>query len=107
MLTMHPPTSFTAEQLADLIAIIKRANRYAEVNCDDLQRSILDLLFAVGTTNDGSEHAIAFGEATANEPTAQELSNGFRMIATSRNPLDSRICNGIWRAKLNAAMLVK
>lgn len=99
----HPPPSYSSSQLAELAALVLRANPAADVTPDELAERILDLLYAVGTTDDGSKEADYFREAGADDPCDADLVKQFRAIASADDPLDPKLCHGIALAKLNAA----
>ena len=96
-------TSYSAEQLEDLAAILQKKSPNLVVSRQSLKRQLLDLLFAVGRADDGSEEAAWFREAAENEPSNAALADQFRKIAESKDPLDPKLCFGIALTKLNYA----
>ena len=96
-------SSYSTDQLEHLAAIIERAAPAVTVSREDLKQHLLDLLWAVGRANDGTEYSIAFQEFAAPEPSHAELVERFRAIAVSDDPLNPELCSGIVLAKLNAA----
>ena len=96
-------SSYSTDQLEHLAAIIERAAPGVTVSREDLKQHLLDLLWAVGRANDGTEYSIAFQEFAALEPSHAELAERFRAIAASDDPLNPELCSGIVLAELNAA----
>ena len=68
-----------------------------------LVQNLLDLLWAVGRANDGTEYSLSFQEFAALETPHAELAERFRAIAASDDPLNPELCSGIVLAELNAA----
>lgn len=96
-------SSFTADQLEHLAAIIRCTTPGKTIDLHDLEERLLDLIRAVGRANDGTEYSIAFQEFAALEPSHAELAERFRAIAASDDPLNPELCSGIVLAELNAA----
>ncbi len=96
-------SSYSTDQLEHLAAIIERAAPGVTVSREDLKQHLLDLLWAVGRANDGTEYSIAFQEFAALEPSHAELAERFRAIAASDNPRNPELCSGIVLAEMNAA----
>ncbi len=96
-------SSFTADQLEQLAAIIRRTTPEKTIDLHNLEERLLDLIQAVGRANDGTEFSIAFQEFAAHELSHAELAKCFRTIAGSDDPLNPELCSGIVLAELNAA----
>jgi hypothetical protein len=97
------PHGYTTDQLDCQVAIIKRVKPRIRVSRTKLQQQLLELLYVVGTADDGSEPAAWFREAKVGDLSHAELAEQFRTIAAAEDPLDPKICSGIALTKLNHA----
>lgn len=95
--------SYQADELKDLISIITRVNPSARISIQLLRKELLDLVYAVGRADDGSDEAAWFREAAAKQPSDAALAEQFRNIAKADDPLDPKLCFGIALTKLNQA----
>ena len=101
------PLSYTPDQLEQLANILKRTTPEISVAHGDLEARLLDLVDAVGRTDDGTAYSIAFREFSSNEPSHAELAEQFRAIAASNDPLNPKLCFGILLTELNQAARLK
>ena len=90
-------SSYSTDQLEHLAAIIERAAPGVTVSREDLKQQLLDLLWAVGRANDGTEYSIAFQEFAALEPSHAELAERFRAIAAYSSLSSRPIALRPWR----------
>lgn len=97
------PHRYTTDQLDSLVTIMQQAKPKVRVSRTKLQQQLLELLYVVGTADDGSEAAAWFREAKVGDLSHAELAEQFRNIAAAEDPLDPKICFGIALTKLNHA----
>jgi hypothetical protein len=97
-------SNFTAEQLKRIDSIVAKANPRAAARLQQLHIQLLELLVAVGITDDGTDYSREFRKLALEEEDHSEKARRFSKIATSGNPLKPTLYIDNMMAELRFAL---